>query len=308
MTVLSKDPFARSHLPGAGIAGRARRRPSALVFVFVFTSLALLVLSRIEHPVVPAIRATVTTALLPVLDVASVPAQAIGRAADRAVSLSDAFAEVERLQLENQRLRQWERRAIQLERDLEALREHLRVAEEVPGRFVTGRLVADGRGPFVRSALLNVGSNSGVNNGLAVVDQDGLLGRIVDVTQTAARVLYLTDVNSRIPVYAGTGSIRAILNGNNTDRPELKFLPRPHPLNIGDVVYTSGQGGLFPRGMRIGVIEQLAPVVTVRPEARIGRSEYASVLLFGGPRMETEINADAIAGAAPSVRRAAVAQ
>ncbi|MEM8842823.1 MAG: rod shape-determining protein MreC, partial [Pseudomonadota bacterium] len=182
------------------------------MFVFVFASLALLVLSKIEHPVVPAIRATVTTALLPVLDVASVPAQAIGRAADRAVSLSDAFAEVERLQLENQRLRQWERRAIQLERDLEALREHLRVAEEVPGRFVTGRLVADGRGPFVRSALLNVGANNGVNSGLAVVDQDGLLGRIVDVTQTAARVLYLTDVNSRIPVYAGTGSIRAILN------------------------------------------------------------------------------------------------
>jgi len=307
MSVLTQDPFSRSKRIGDMGRGARLRRPSAAVFVFAFARNVLLVLSHIPHPSIPHVRDAITSTVLPLVEMASVPAHAIGRAADHAIRYGDALTEVERLRLENQRLRQWERRAVQLERDLEALRDHLRVAEEIPGGFVTGRLVADGRGPFMRSALMNVGTEQGVANGLAVVDQDGLLGRVVEVAPRASRLLYLTDVNSRIPVYVGKAGVRAILNGNNTERPELKFLPRPNPVTVGDVVYTSGRGGLFPRGMRVGVVEDTDPVVTVRPEARLGHAEYASILLYAGPRIPAVASDGTLSGMAPSVRRAAAA-
>ena len=91
--------------------------------------------------------------------------------------------------------------------------------------FVTGSVIADARGPFLRSALINLGRDNGVRVGYAVIDGDGLIGRIVDAGTSVARVLLLNDLNSRIPVLVGPAGIRALVSGDNSAELKLDFLP-----------------------------------------------------------------------------------
>ena len=280
MTVLRDDTFAR----------RGRRRPrrryvSALVFVLIFISLALLVLSRLDHPYVAAIRDRVTPALTPVLTALSGPLAPVRRLGDRLELLLADQEEIEKLRAEIQQLRGWQWKAQDLERQLAALSDlnRRRVTEDIP--FVTARVIADSRGPFTRSVVIDAGANQGLREGYTVINADGLIGRLVDVTPVAARVLLLTDAASRIPVEVGTGQVRAIATGNNGPNPILKFLPRDAELKAGQVVATSGRGGLFPRALRIGVVEIEGSRLRVRSFARLDRLEFVSILKFESPAL-----------------------
>lgn len=280
MTVLRDDTFAR----------RGRRRPrrryvSALVFVLIFISLALLVLSRLDHPYVAAIRQTVTPALTPVLTALSGPLAPVRRLGDRLEMLMAEQDEIAKLRAEVQQLRGWQWKARDLERQLAALSDlnRRRVTEDIA--FVTARVIADSRGPFARSVVIDAGQNQGLREGFPVVNADGLIGRIVDVTPEAARVLLLTDAASRIPVEIGTSQVRAIATGNNGPDPNLKFLPRDAELKAGQVIATSGRGGLFPRALRVGTIDMQRGRPVLKPFARLDRIEFVSVLKFDSPAL-----------------------
>jgi len=287
MAQLRSDPFAR---PSANRAPperpeRGRLAGGTLLFVLLFAALVILVLSLLGHASVEHMRRTLTSAVLPVSETLAVPAHRLRRLWRRLASDTDTQAELERLRSENQVLRQWRWRARRLEDDNSMLRRQLAVAADLPSGFVTGRLVTDGRGPFFRSALINVGREDGVERGLAVVVSHGLIGRTVEVGDHAARVLYLSDHNSRVPVFVGKGRIRAIAVGDNSDRLRLLFAPQGETIAEGDAVYTSGKGGVFPKGLEIGTVVRLGTHWAVAPAAEPGAAEYASVLIYSKPRL-----------------------
>jgi rod shape-determining protein MreC len=96
-------------------------------------------------------------------------------------------------------------------------------------------------------------------------------------------VLLATDLNSRIPVVIGPNSVRAILSGDNSPRPRLIYLPDGAKFNIGDDVSTSGTGGLFPAGLRVGSIVSAGPEPRVTLHADLDRLDYVSILFFDDP-------------------------
>ena len=139
-----------------------------------------------------------------------------------------------------------------------------------PCTIVTGSVIADARGPFLRSALINLGRDNGVRVGYAVIDGDGLIGRVVDAGSSVARVLLLSDLNSRIPVLVGPAGIRALVSGDNAAELKLEFLPDGASLYAGDEVYTSGSEGVLPRGLRVGVVTGAAWRLQGPPLRRAG--------------------------------------
>lgn len=271
--------------PTAETAARGRGRIGGLlVFTLYFLSIVLLVLSRLENDVLVATRGTLADLAAPVLETASLPGVYVRRVWKRAEHFVDTAQELERLRDENQRLRQWRRRAERLDRQLSHMRALLNAVEEPALGFASARVIGDARGPFIRSVLLNIGTANGVKAGYAVINGDGLVGRTVHVGEAASRVILLNDLNSRIPVLVGPSAERAILVGGNGVEPRLEFLSRNAAIYDGDQVHSSGHGGLLPRGLRIGTVAANgAGERRVRTHAKLNELDYVSVLFFNSP-------------------------
>jgi rod shape-determining protein MreC len=266
--------------------GRSWREPGELlVFALYFLCVVLLVLSRIGHGVIADMRDRLADLTAPLLGAASAPVVELRHGFDRVRSYVGLFGEIDRLKAENECLKAWEWRAKTLERKVEQLHTLLNAVDEPGLNFATGRVIADARGPFVRSALTNLGRDQGVRVGYAVISGDGLVGRTVDVGASVSRVLLLNDLNSRIPVLVGPAGARALVVGDNSADLRLEFLADGSSLYPGDEVYTSGSDGVLPRGLRVGTVTGAAGAFKVRSFAELNSLDAVSVLFFDSPAL-----------------------
>jgi rod shape-determining protein MreC len=223
----------------------------ALLFVAAF---ALMLLGRADTDLVGRARATLADAVVPILDGVAQPIASIRQAYDNAKDFLHLRAENEALREDQERLLQWQVVARQLEAENQSLRDLLKFVPDPGASFVTARVVADNGGAFVRTALVAAGYRDGVRRGDAAMTGDGLVGRVVEVGQRSARILLLTDINSRIPVVVERTRDQAILAGDNSDNPQLLYLPHGASLVPGDRIVSSTAGGAFPPGLPIGVV------------------------------------------------------
>ena len=275
-------------------------------FILVFVSLCLLVLSRLRSDVVLQIETELGEMAVPVLQTAALPLQPVRTLMlkiNRALELQD---EVSQLRAENEKLKLGAGRTAELERKIEQLERLAKVVPDPKTSFIVARAVSPANGPFGRVALLNAGRAQGIRNGHAVVDADGLVGRITGSSQRAARLLLLADSASRIPVAVGRREARAIMLGDNSPVPKLTFLPADGVIAPGDEVITSGVGGLLPRGLRVGTVIEIGDELRVRLFVDGTMIDYVSVLIYDNPALDlAEDEAPAAKRAAASVRREA---
>jgi rod shape-determining protein MreC len=95
-------------------------------------------------------------------------------------------------------------------------------------------------------------------------------------------VLLITDISSRIPVFAGPSRVRAMLAGDNTDRPKLIHLVAGEAIKPGDEVVTSGIAGVFPPGLPVGVVDEVDEArISITPNVERDRLEYVRVVDYG---------------------------
>jgi rod shape-determining protein MreC len=254
--------------------------------LFVVAAASLLILAKADIKMMEKVRTAVTDMAAPVLGVLSQPVVAANDAVDGIESLIDLREENARLREQNTRLLHWQAVARRLEQENARYRSLLQVQFEPAVDPVVARVIADSGGPFVRTVLVNAGRRAGVRKGQAVVNDDGLVGRIVESGERSSRVLLVTDLNSRIPVIMEIARHRAILAGDNSARPRLEFLPVSAQVSPGDRVVTSGDGGLFPPGLPVGIVADLGDgLPRVQPFADRERIEYVRVLRFDLPRL-----------------------
>jgi rod shape-determining protein MreC len=275
-----KDDYVFLRRGNRASSGR-RIRPVLLLLIFI--SSGLMLLSRLDHSMLGDVRWDVASWFTPVLANAIVPVAPLRDLGHKISTQVDLGNELERLKKENQKLGNWEWRARQLEAKLADLEALAKVVPEQKLNFLTSRVIADSTGVFARSVTIDAGRRRNVKSGYPVINADGLIGRIVDAGPEAARVLLATDLNSRIPVVVGPNSVRAILAGDNSPRPRLIYIPDGIKVAPGDDVSTSGTGGLFPAGLRLGAVSDDSgePRVTLR--ADLDRLDYVSVLFFDDP-------------------------
>ena len=223
------------------------------------------------------------------LDLASPALEAIARpvaVANRTIADLKEFAtlreENARLREENTRLLAWQTAARRLENENARMRELANFREGPEASFITARIVGDSVSAYVRGALLNVGRKAGVASGQAVVTGEGLAGRVAEVGDNSARVLFVTDVNSRLPVQVERTRERAILAGDNSALMRLTLAQTLQGVQRGDRIVTSGHGGSFPVGIPVGeVVQTESGSVKVRPFADFSRLEFVRVVDYG---------------------------
>lgn len=251
-------------------------------FLILFlTAFGLMVLGKVDVVVVDQLRSRVTDAVAPVLDAISRPAATVADIMERTQELADLRERNALLIAENETLKQYQQVAYRMEAENISLRELLNYTPATTHSFITARVIADNSGAFVRSLAINLGEQHGIRNGQAVLAGEGLIGRIVQTGERSARILLLTDLNARIPVTVHPSRHRAVLGGDNSDRPRLLYLPRDTEVSVGDRVVTSGHGGMFPAGLPIGtVVESTERGVRVQPFEDMHRLEFVRVVDF----------------------------
>jgi len=247
--------------------------------LLVAASLTLMMLGKSEAPWVEKARTMVADVTAPVLALLTEPVTATERLFANLEELVDLRAENARLKAEHERLLEWQRTAIRLEAENRALSQLLNLAPDPHTSYVTARVVGDQVGAFVREMLVAAGTRDGIKKGQAAMTGDGLAGRVADVGQRSARVLLLTDINSRIPVLVERTRDRAILAGDNSNRPQLLYLKPQNQVVAGDRIVTSSDGGVFPAGLPVGVVDRVEEgVVSIAPFVDWDRLEYLRVV------------------------------
>ena len=224
--------------------------------LFVVFAVGLLIASAGSEHINRGIRGTAADIFSPMLSAVSYPVRAAGEFFGDMTGITALRAENERLVKENVRLKEWYRSAIALSAENKSLKRMMNASFERPAAFLTTRVIADHNRAFSQTLLVPVGSGQGVQKNQAVLSENGLIGRVIEVGERSARILLVTDINSRIPVMVEGQDLHAVLAGGNTASPALAHLPAEAmseaKIANGMTVMTSGKGGIFPPGLPIG--------------------------------------------------------
>jgi rod shape-determining protein MreC len=251
---------------------------ASLVTVIAFST-TLVVMSKTNNPAASNIRTKLTDIMTPILSVAASPMDAVNGAGVWIAEMIQLRAENVALKNEKIELLQWQAQAKTMQIENDSLRSLLNVVPTHNKTFITARIVSDLGGPYVHSALINGGSENGIKKDEAAISDSGLIGRVVDVGVSSARVLLLSDINSRVPVVIERTREKSILAGNNTDTPTLSYLTGDSKIKVGDRIITSGDGGVFPEGIPVGMITSIgADGVKVQPYVNATNAEFVSVI------------------------------
>jgi rod shape-determining protein MreC len=250
--------------------------------LLVLLSGVMIVLGKADQVMLESLKNSVMDAAAPALDMLSRPSGLVDTAVGRARDFLTVYQENARLAEENERLLGWQQAALKLASENAQLRDLLRVAPEPATSYVTARVIANSGGAYARSVMVNAGRENGVVRGEAAVTGEGLVGRVSEVGSRAARILLITDLNSRVPVIVEGSRQRAVLAGDNSEHPSLRYLEAGAAIRIGDRIVTSGQGGVFPPGLPVGVVAVFnGELARVELFVELSRVDYLRLVDYG---------------------------
>lgn len=220
-------------------------------------SLVFICFGTFQNPLLKQFKMALQETVAPIVQVISSPVRYGKKVYNSGVSFLNTYKENNQLKAENEQLKNWRNIAIQLQTEQQSLKELLNYKPPFKSTSITAKVLADNGNRFVKSLLIQAGLNQGVSKGDIAMTPDGVLGRIVEVGYNASRLMLLTDYASRVPVIVGAGKIHAILSGDGSHQPKIISLPEDVIISIGDIVLTSGEVGVYPAGLGIGVVSEI---------------------------------------------------
>ncbi len=248
----------------------------------ILAAFALMMLGKAETVIVEEARARINDAFAPILEAVAEPAETVRGYLAEARQFLAVHEENQRLSEENKRLLKWQTVARQVESENAVLRDLLKFEVGPQATYKAARVISDDGGIFSESMLVYAGVREGVKNGQAVVTGEGLVGRIAGVAHRSARILLLSDLNSRIPVMIESSRARGIMIGRNEEKPILSKLPPGTIVSPGDRIVTSGHGGAFPQGIPVGQVSSVSDkAIEVTLYVDSSRLEIVRIIDYG---------------------------
>ena len=240
--------------------GLGRKANSRFLLVLLMALSVLLLLSSLysaQASVFKKARESVIDAASPVMSLLAGPIATVNGVVGYVSEYFSVLEQNRALRSENSELRQWMDEALEL-REIVTEFEGLQNYQTPPrAQAIDAFVIGEANDAFARSMIVNAGRARNVENGLAVVDSNGLVGRVVDAGTNASRVLLLTDTQSRIPVYIEGADIEGILVGTTRNQPIISTVATNDEVTLlpGQRVLTSGAGGVLPRAVPVGVVD-----------------------------------------------------
>ena len=217
-------------------------------------------------------------------------------------------AENEHLRAEIDRLQVAQVRLAEVEQENQRLRALLKFSQthpdyEVRGATVVGMVIARDPAVLVDRLLLNVGELDGIRPGMPVVTDTGLVGRIVDVYKTTSVVLPITAAKSAVNAIVQSSRLTGIVRGQHSNTLVMDYIPLDTPVEVGDLVLTSGLGSVFPPKIVIGQVIRVErrdydvfQRAFIRPTVDFRRLEQVLILTDFSPNPEVKGVLEALQG------------
>lgn len=252
----------------------------------ILIGLGLIVVSHFDPEGFGAVRGAALDVTTPISSLGRGVVRGASSAVDGVAAYIDAGSQNVTMAQELDRDRRELVRARILAFENERLRRMLHLVENRPGTIAVARIVGSTGVSSRRLATLNAGSTQGVRMGQPVRAPEGLVGRVVEAGLLASRVLLITDNASVVPVRMARGGMPALAAGRGDGSVEIRPLGAGgNPFNRGDIVLTSGTGGLYPPDVPVAVVlRKEGDVAIAWPLADPSKLDYAMVEPpFAGP-------------------------
>jgi len=151
---------------------------------------------------------------------------------------------------------------------------------------VVATVIGSDASQWAKTIVINKGSSDGVKENLPVVTEQGVVGHTIQVGSHSAKVMLISDSRSAIDALFQRDRVSGVVVGTGEDHCEMKYVPINATVDVGNVVLSSGLGGIFPKGLRLGIVIQVQKAtqglfqeVTIVPSADLSRLEEVLVLL-----------------------------
>jgi len=214
------------------------------------------------------------------------PLDGIAEIWSRYLFLVGTGEENRRLKKENDRLKnqllQYEEGYLEGKR----LQKLLALKERSEYEALPARIIGIDQKSLLKTILINKGSAHGIRNGLPVINDQGVLGRIIETSWHVSRVLLISDGNSNIDAMIQGSRVQGILQGTGAMRCTLKYIAKTEEVKEGDLVVSSGMTEIFPKGLLLGTVSRavkkapgLFQTIEVAPAVDFTRMEEALVLV-----------------------------
>ncbi len=181
---------------------------------------------------------------------------------------------------------------IELRKEIEDLKKELNIEYVLTDyEYLNATVVSRNISYWYNTLTIDKGKKDGIDKEMVVINATGLIGKVINATDYSAEVRLVTtsDTNNKISVSItnGTNKLNGLINGYDYDKGtlEVEGISNTEEVAIGDKVYTSGLGGVFPSGILIGTVESistdeydLAKIINVTPSANFDDINYVSVL------------------------------
>lgn len=160
--------------------------------------------------------------------------------------------------------------------------------------------------PWFRSVLVDRGARHGVQSGNPVITAAGVVGLVTRTSPHAARTMLMLDRQSTVDSVVQRSRTRGVVRGRGMDLPHFEFEVRGSDIEVGDVIITSGLGGVYPKGLRLGEVValndpggSLMRIATLEPSVDFGKLEQVFIMLRRGPTMDLLYGTDSPTAPAP---------
>lgn len=262
----------------------ARRGNAQLPLIIVLALAVVLVLvGKSQTGLFDGARMRITDWMAPALSQVRAPLDGAERWLGSIGEIFSVYEQNLKLKEENARLLQWRNSSVVLEG---RVRHYEKLLNAVPSPELNGvlaRVIGRASRPFLRTMVLDAGTNHGVKLGQAVMDENGMIGRLYLTGKYTSWVILLTDINSRVPISIAPGRVQAVLAGDNSASPRIDLLAPTVKIKAGDQVVSSGDGGLLPHGLPIGTVVADGDGFRVVLLADAAQSESVEILNFARP-------------------------
>jgi rod shape-determining protein MreC len=250
--------------------------------VLAVLAFGLILIGKADVVIEQYLSAKLSDVLAPLYGVVAAPLDAARAEMTDVAGLWSLRKENRRLRAENQQLRRWQAVAMALDAENNRLKVTSRWSNDAAEKFVTVPVVADNGGVYARSVLVSTGPHSPIAAGQIALDTGGLVGRVIEVGSRSARILLITDLNSRVPVTLADSRGHAMLLGNNGPRPRLMYWEDGDAPKEGEQVVTSAEAGAYPAGLPVGSVHYISVgEAELIPDADLSRLELVRVVDYG---------------------------